>query len=65
MRIVRAIVLAGWGVAVVAGVLMMAGVFVPRSLPGEYGIPLGAVVSLYGMFRFVVTYTRRQDGGEP
>ena len=42
-----------------AGVLVVAGVLVPRNLPEQYGVLLGIVVFLYGAYRFAITYFRR------
>lgn len=49
--------------AMVAGVLVMIGVLVPRYFPEDYRILMGVVVFLYGAYRFTVTYFR-QSGRE-
>lgn len=47
------------GLAMAAGILIMAGILVPRNLPEQYGILIGIVVFLYGAYRFAVAYFRR------
>jgi prolipoprotein diacylglyceryltransferase len=47
--------------AMVVGVLVMAGVLVPRNFPDQYGVLIGAVIFLYGAYRFVITYFRRME----
>ena len=44
--------------AMVLGVLIIAGVLVPRNFPDQYRIVMGIVVFLYGLYRFVVAFTR-------
>jgi hypothetical protein len=58
MGIVRYVILALSAAAAVCGVLIMAGLLVPvqASLPEQFRIAIGAVVSLYGIYRFVVAY---------
>jgi len=43
----------------VLGVLVMAGLLVPRYFPSEYRVILGAVVFLYGTYRFVIGYFQK------
>ena len=43
----------------VLGLLVMAGVLVPRGFPDQYRFLLGVVVTLYGVYRFVITYYRQ------
>ncbi len=59
--ILRLIILVFSIVAMVFGILVMAGVLVPRSVPGDYGILFGAVIFLYGLYRFVIAYFRRSE----
>jgi hypothetical protein len=47
--------------AMVFGILVMAGVLVPRYVPGNFGILFGAVIFLYGLYRFVVAYFRKTE----
>lgn len=43
--------------AMLAGVLIMAGYLIPaRALPGDFAIIVGAVIFLYGAYRFAVVY---------
>jgi len=49
--------------AMVLGILVMAGVLVPRNFPEHFGVIMGAVIFLYGAYRFAITYyrSRRRD----
>jgi hypothetical protein len=47
--------------AMAAGILVMMGVLVPRNLPEQYGVVMGAVIFLYGAYRFAITYFRRTE----
>jgi len=40
------------------GVLVMVGLLVPVYFPEQFRIIMGVVVFLYGLYRFVVSYTR-------
>jgi hypothetical protein len=44
--------------AMLLGVLIMVGVLVPRNFPDQYRVIMGVVVFLYGLYRFVIAYTR-------
>lgn len=55
----RYVVLAASGLAMAAGIFVMAGMFVPRNLPEQYGVLLGIVVFLYGAYRFAIAYFKR------
>ena len=46
----------------VLGVLVVAGYLVPQNFPQEYRLLLGAVVFLYGAYRFSVAYFRHPKG---
>ncbi len=56
--VTRYVVLVISAAAMVVGILIMAGWLVPRHLPEQYGVILGAVVFLYGAYRFVIAYFR-------
>ena len=47
--------------AMVFGILVMAGVLVPKYVAGQFGILFGAVIFLYGLYRFVIAYFRRPE----
>ena len=47
--------------AMVVGVLVIVGVLVPKNFPEQYGVLIGAVVFLYGAYRFAITYFRRME----
>jgi hypothetical protein len=53
-------VLAVSALAMVVGVLVMAGSLVPRYFPEQYRVVIGAVVFLYGAYRFALTYFRNK-----
>ncbi len=61
MEILRYVILALSAAAMVFGVLVMAGVFVPArgAFPESYRIIIGAVIFLYGMYRFLISFYRR------
>ncbi len=60
MQIVRYVILVLLAGAMACGVLIMLGVLVPVrwDLPDEYRIIFGAVIVLYGLYRFVITFNR-------
>ncbi len=53
-------VLAVSALAMVVGVLVMGGFLVPRYFPEQYRVIMGAVVFLYGAYRFALTYFRNK-----
>jgi putative Ca2+/H+ antiporter (TMEM165/GDT1 family) len=53
-------VLAVSAAVMVVGVLVMIGYLVPRYFPEDYRIIMGAVVFLYGAYRFTITYFRQK-----
>ncbi|MFN0159329.1 MAG: hypothetical protein ACKVRP_14810 [Bacteroidota bacterium] len=60
--IVRYVVLAVSASAMVVGIAVMAGWLVPTQLSGDYSVILGAVVFLYGAYRFAITfYSQRRE----
>jgi len=59
MTILRYVIMGGSTLVFLFGVFVIAGVFVPQGLPRNYRIVLGAVISLYGIYRFVVAYYRK------
>jgi uncharacterized membrane protein len=61
MEIMRYLILALSAAAMVFGVLVMIGVLVPvdNAFSGNLHILIGAVVVLYGMYHFLVSYYRR------
>jgi hypothetical protein len=54
--VIRYTILAISAAAMALGVLVMAGKLVPVYLPSQFGVIFGAVIFLYGLYRFVVTY---------
>lgn len=56
--VLRYSVLAVSALAMVVGVLAMAGFLVPRYFPEQYRVIFGAVVFLFGAYRFALTYFR-------
>jgi hypothetical protein len=59
--ILRWIVLALSAGAMAVGVGVMAGMLVPTAIPGQFRIPAGVVVFLYGAYRFVITLVRGME----
>jgi len=57
--IIRYIIMALSSALMVLGVLVIAGLLVPRLFPDQYRVILGIVVFLYGAYRFSVAYVRR------
>jgi hypothetical protein len=55
------VILALSGAAVAFGVLVIAGVLVPRTLPEEFRVVVGVVIALYGLYRIVIEYTRMSN----
>lgn len=49
--------------AMIAGILTIAGYLVPRYFPEHYRVTFGAVVFLYGAYRFALTYVRSKSPG--
>lgn len=60
VSVLRYSVLAASAAAMVVGVLVMIGYLVPRYFPEDYRIVMGAVVFLYGGYRFTITYFRQK-----
>jgi hypothetical protein len=59
--VLRIIVLVLSTGAMLAGVAVMLGLLVPRNVPGEFQFLIGLVIFLYGAYRFVVGYFRKED----
>lgn len=60
VSVLRYSVLAASVAAMVVGVLVMIGYLVPRYFPEDYRLIMGAVVFLYGAYRFIITYFRQK-----
>ncbi len=60
VSVLRYSVLAVSAAAMVVGVLVMIGYLVPRYFPEDYRLIMGAVVFLYGAYRFAITYFRQK-----
>jgi hypothetical protein len=60
MGVVRYVILALSAAAAVCGVMIIAGLLVPvqESVPEQYRIIIGALVTLYGIYRFVIAYSK-------
>jgi hypothetical protein len=58
--VLRIVVLVISAAVMLVGVLVMVGMLVPRYFPDEYRVIVGAVVFLYGCYRFVLTYYRQR-----
>ncbi len=57
-EVLKYTILAISAAAMLLGVLIIAGVLVPRNFPDQYRVVMGIVVFLYGLYRFVIAYTR-------
>jgi hypothetical protein len=57
--VIRYTILALSSALMVLGVLVMAGLMIPRAFQEQYRVILGAVIFLYGAYRFSVAYFRR------
>lgn len=58
--VVRIVILVISAAVMLVGILAMAGMLVPRYFPDEYRVIVGAVVFLYGLYRFVLAYYRER-----
>ena len=58
-RIVRFTVMILAAAVAMAGILVMSGVLVNSAISGQVRIAAGAVIFLYGVYRFTVAYFRR------
>jgi len=63
-RILRLIVLVLASAAMVLGILVIAGVFVPVNFPEQFRSLVGVVIFLYGAYRFVVAFFRKKESSE-
>jgi hypothetical protein len=59
--ILRTVVLMISGGAALLGILVMAGVLVPPNVPQQFHIIIGALIFLYGTYRFVVAFFRQRQ----
>lgn len=59
--ILRIIILVLSTGAMLAGIAVMLGFLVPRNIPGEFHLLIGATIFLYGAYRFVVGFFRKRD----
>jgi hypothetical protein len=57
--VLRYVILAISGAAMVLGVLVMMGELVPTTMPDQFTTLLGAVIFLYGAYRFAIAYFQR------
>jgi hypothetical protein len=62
--ILRYTILVVSGAAMVLGVLIMIGILIPRYFPEDYALIMGAVIFLYGAYRFAITYYRPRRRSE-
>jgi hypothetical protein len=60
MELLRYVVIGVAAIAVLFGILVMAGVFVPIHFPEQYRIPIGAIIALYGAYHGVTAFSRKQ-----
>ena len=60
----RYTILVASAAAMVLGVLVMVGLLIPKYFPEQFGIIMGAVIFLYGAYRFAITYFRPRQRDE-
>jgi hypothetical protein len=60
-RIVRFTVMILAAAVAMAGILVMTGVLINVAITGQIRIVMGAVIFLYGAYRFTVAYFRRPE----
>lgn len=48
-----------------AGILVMTGVLINAGITGQIRVVMGAVIFLYGVYRFTVAYFRRPERKDP
>ncbi len=60
-RIVRYTVMILAAAVAMAGILVMTGVLINVAITGQFRIVMGAVIFLYGAYRFTVAYFRRPE----
>ena len=63
--VLRYTVLGLSALVMIAGIMVIAGLLVPRNFPDQYRVVVGAVVFLYGAYRFAIMYYRgKRDDDE-
>jgi hypothetical protein len=62
--LLRVVILVGSALVSVFGVLVIVGMFIPRNIPDQHRIVLGAIIVLYGVYRFVVAFYRKRNRRE-
>ena len=60
-EVLRYTILAVSAGAMLVGVLVMAGVLVSAQIPDRFGMIAGAVIFLYGAYRFALAYFKKGD----
>jgi hypothetical protein len=60
-RIVRYTVMVLAAAVALAGILVMTGVLINAAVTGQLRIAMGAVIFLYGAYRFTVAWFRRPE----
>lgn len=61
MRGVRYVILVVSAAVAVFGVLVIAGILVPKYFPAQYRVLIGSVITLYGVYHFVVSWFRQTE----
>lgn len=59
--VARVVILVIATAAMIVGVAVISGWLVPTNLPPQFRIPMGAVVLLYGAYRFAVAFFRNVE----
>jgi hypothetical protein len=57
--VMRYTVMCAAGAVMIAGILLMVGLLDLRNFPSDYRVIIGALIFLYGCYRFVISYFRK------
>ncbi len=61
MRGLNYVILVVSAAVAVFGTLVIAGILVPRNFPEQFRVIIGAVITLYGIYHFVVSWYRQRE----
>jgi len=61
MRAVNYVILVVSAAVAVFGTLVIAGILVPKNFPEQFRVVIGAVITLYGVYHFVVSWFREKE----
>lgn len=61
MRGVNYVILVVSAAVAVFGILVIVGIMVPKYFPGQFRVVIGVVITLYGVYHFVVSWFRQRE----